>query len=258
LNLQYNLPHGWRHRHLDETGSTNADVLADARAGDPGKLWLTVGRQVSGRGRQGRVWISEPGNLYATALLIDPAPIERIGTLPFVAAAALHAALAGLPGMAHHQLRLKWPNDLLANSSKISGILLESDRMKNGGIAVACGFGVNIAHHPDPALYTATDLAALAIKVTPQEVFIRLADSFDAVLNAWDHGRGFAAIRHEWLSHAKGRGEPVRVNLAGSSVDGIFEDIDMDGCLLLRHRDGTVQKISAGDVFFPQSFGASN
>ena len=66
------------------------------------------------------------------------------------------------------------------------------------------------------------------------------------------------AIRREWLSHAKGKGEKVRVNLAGSSVEGIFEDIDMDGCLLLRHRDGTIQKISAGDVFFPQSFGASN
>ena len=219
---------------------------------------MTAGRQVSGRGRQGRVWISEPGNLYATALLIDPAPIERIGTLPFVAATALHAALADLPGMQHHELRLKWPNDLLVNRSKISGILLESDRLHDGGIAVACGFGVNIAHHPDPALYTATDLAALAIKAAPEDVFIRLADSFDAVLNAWDHGRGFAAIRHEWLSHAKGRGEPVRVNLAGSSVEGIFEDIDMDGCLLLRHRDGTIQKISAGDVFFPQSFGASN
>ncbi len=253
-----NFPHGWRHSHLDETGSTNADILALARKGEAGHLWLTAGRQISGRGRQGRVWISEPGNLYATALLIDPAPIERIGTLPFVAATALHAALAGLPGMERHQLRLKWPNDLIANGSKISGILLESDHLKNGTIAVACGFGVNIAHHPDPALYTATDLDALGISATAQEVFARLADSFKAVLTAWDHGHGFAAIRREWLSHAKGKGEKVRVNLAGSSVEGIFEDIDMDGCLLLRHRDGTIQKISAGDVFFPQSFGASN
>lgn len=257
MNPETNLPHGWRHRHLDETGSTNADVLAEARTGSQGQLWLTAGRQVSGRGRQGRVWVSEPGNLYATALLIDPAPIERIGTLPFVAATALHTALAGLPGMEHHQLRLKWPNDLLVDGSKISGILLESDRLNNGSVAVACGFGVNIAHHPAPALYTATDLTELGVKAAPQDVFTRLADSFEAVLNAWDHGRGFAAIRHEWLSHAKGRGEPVRVNLAGTSVEGIFEDIDMDGCLLLRHRDGTIQKISAGDVFFPQSFGAS-
>ncbi len=231
--------------------------MADARAGAAGKLWLTAGRQVSGRGRQGRVWVSEPGNLYATALLVDPAPVERISTLPFVAAVAMHAALAALPGMERHQLRLKWPNDLLVNGSKISGILLESDRLRNGGIAVACGFGVNIAHHPEPALYTATDLTELGVKASPQDVFARLADSFEAVLKAWDHGRGFAAIRHEWLSHAKGRGAKVQVNLAGSSAEGTFEDIDMDGCLLLRHRDGTKQKISAGDVFFPQSFGAS-
>ncbi len=243
---------------MPETGSTNADALAAARAGDTGKLWISADRQVSGRGRQGRVWVSEPGNLYASALLIDPASAERISTLPFVAALALHAALSNLPGMASQDLKLKWPNDLLANRSKISGILLESDHLENGSIAVACGFGVNIAHHPEPALYTATDLAALGITVAPRDVFARLADSFEVVLEAWNHGRGFAAIRHEWLSHAKGRGEPIRVSLAGSVVEGIFEDIDMDGCLLLRHRDGTIHKISAGDVFFPQSIGASN
>jgi BirA family transcriptional regulator, biotin operon repressor / biotin---[acetyl-CoA-carboxylase] ligase len=251
------LPAGWRRRHLGETGSTNADALAAARSGDVGRLWISADRQVSGRGRHGRVWVSEPGNLYASALLIDPASAAQISTLPFVAALALHSALSGLPGMARHELKLKWPNDLIADGSKISGILLESENLENGSIAVACGFGVNIAHHPEPALYTATDLAALGIKASPQAVFTRLADSLDAVLRAWNHGRGFAAIRHEWLSHAKGRGEPTRVNLAGSAIEGIFEDIDMDGCLLLRHRDGTIQKISAGDVFFPQSIGAS-
>lgn len=252
------LPGGWRHSHLTETGSTNADALTAARSGDGGKLWITADRQVSGRGRQGRVWVSEPGNLYASALLIDPATQQRISTLPFVAALALHAALSGLPGMALHEMKLKWPNDLLVNRAKIAGILLECDNLPNGSIAVACGFGVNIAHHPEPALYTATDLAALGIKASPMDVLARLADSFDAVLETWNHGRGFAAIRHEWLSHARGRGEAIRVGLAGSVVEGIFEDIDMDGCLLLRHRDGTIQKISAGDVFFPQSIGASN
>jgi BirA family transcriptional regulator, biotin operon repressor / biotin---[acetyl-CoA-carboxylase] ligase len=240
-----------------ETGSTNADALTAARTGDEGKLWITADQQVSGRGRQGRVWVSEPGNLYASALMIDPAPAIRISTLPFVAALALHSALSSLPDMARHELKLKWPNDLLANGSKISGILLESENLDNGSIAVTCGFGVNIAHHPEPALYTATDLAALGIKASPQQVFVRLADALDTVLSAWNHGRSFAAIRHEWLSLAKGRGEPIRINLAGSVTEGIFEDIDMDGCLLLRHRDRTIQKISAGDVFFPQSIGAS-
>ena len=175
-----------------------------------------------------------------------------------MAALALHAALNGLPSMASHDLKLKWPNDLLANRSKISGILLESDHLENGSIAVACGFGVNIAHHPDPALYTATDLASLGITATPQQVFTCLADSFNSVFDAWNRGRGFAAIRHEWLSHAKGRGEAIGVSLAGSAIEGIFEDIDMDGCLLVRHRDGKIQKISAGDVFFPHSIGASS
>jgi BirA family transcriptional regulator, biotin operon repressor / biotin---[acetyl-CoA-carboxylase] ligase len=250
------LPKNWLHTHLDETGSTNADALNAARAGDSGDHWFTAGRQLSGKGRQGRTWISEPGNLYASALLIDPAPVSHISTLPFVAALALHAALSGLDGMGRHELRLKWPNDVLVNRSKVSGILLEIDHLPDGRSAIAMGFGVNLAHHPDPALYTATDLKSLGLSIEPIDMFGRLSAELAAVLEAWDSGRGFAAIRHEWLRHAHGIGEPIRVNLPGRTVEGIFRDIDMDGCLLLVHKDGNQERISAGDVFFPQHTGA--
>lgn len=241
---------------MDETGSTNADALNAARAGDGGDHWFTARRQLSGKGRQGRAWISEPGNLYASALLIDPAPVSRISTLPFVAALALHAALCCLEGMDRHELRLKWPNDVLVNRSKVSGILLEIDRLPDGRAAVAVGFGVNLAHHPDPALYSATDLKALGLNVEPIAMLGKLAAELAAVLEAWDNGRKFAAIRQEWLRHARGVGEPIRVNLPGRTLDGIFRDIDMDGCLLLVHKDGNQERISAGDLFFPQPSGA--
>jgi BirA family transcriptional regulator, biotin operon repressor / biotin---[acetyl-CoA-carboxylase] ligase len=250
------LPKGWRLTHVDETGSTNADALNAAREGDGGDHWFTAGRQLSGKGRQGRTWVSEPGNLYASALLIDPAPLLHISTLPFVAALALHAALSELDGMSRHELRLKWPNDVLVNRSKVSGILLEIDHLSDGHAAVAIGFGVNLAHHPDPALYTATDLKALGLNVKPMAMLERLATELDAVLEAWDRGRKFAAIRHEWLRHARGIGEPIRVNLPGRAIEGVFKDIDMDGCLLLVHKDGNQERISAGDVFFPQHTGA--
>ena len=250
------LPKGWQQTHVAETGSTNADALIAARAGDPGQHWFSAGRQVSGKGRQGRQWVSEAGNLYATALLVDPAPVSHLATLPFVAALALHAAIANLDGMARHDLRLKWPNDLLLNGAKVSGILLEVDHLRNGYPAVAIGFGVNLAHHPDPALYAATDLNSLGIEIEPMAMLVRLAAEFDAVLTAWDRGQKFPAIRHEWLRHARGIGEPIRVNLPGRSVDGTFADIDMDGCLVLVHKDGRQERISAGDVFFPQPSGA--
>ena len=75
-------------------GSTNAEALALARAGRRGPLWITASAQSAGRGRRGRDWVSEPGNLYATLLLTDPAPPERAAQLSFVAALAVHDAIA--------------------------------------------------------------------------------------------------------------------------------------------------------------------
>ena len=182
----------------------------------------------------------------------------RLGTLPFVAACALHATLVELKPLKSHNVQIKWPNDILVDDAKISGILLESSALPNGKIAVACGFGINAAHHPDPVLYKATDLKTLGLDIAPEALFIQLAVNFDAVLNIWNRGRGFDAIRTEWLRHAKGIGEMISVNLAGTRIDGIFEDIDRDGCLMLALANGDKQLISAGDVFFPAHSGATS
>ncbi len=245
---------GWRHRHSDETGSTNTDCLAAARAGEAGNLWITAGRQVSGRGRLGRQWISEPGNLYASALLMDAAPTARLGTLPFVCALTLYATLSDLPGLASDRIKIKWPNDILIDGAKISGLLIESETTPNG-TAVACGFGINIAHHPDNTLYPTTDLAALGLTVTPQTLFSSLAINFADMLDIWDRGKGFAKIREEWLRHAKGLGEAITVNLSSGRLEGTFVDIDAQGCLVFRGSMGEEQIISAGDVFFPAQKG---
>src|SRR4051812_28874561 len=78
----------------DEISSTNSEALALARNGETGPLWITARRQSAGRGRRGRAWISERGNLYATLLLADPALPARAAELSFVAALALHDAVA--------------------------------------------------------------------------------------------------------------------------------------------------------------------
>jgi BirA family transcriptional regulator, biotin operon repressor / biotin---[acetyl-CoA-carboxylase] ligase len=245
-----NLP-GWRLTELDETGSTNADALAAAKAGDPGKLWIRAARQVQGKGRQGRPWISERGNLYASLLLIDPAhDLDRLGTLPLAVACAVHGTLASQPGAGRHELRIKWPNDILANGKKISGILLESLALEEGRMAVAIGIGINCMHHPDPALYQATDLAELALETSPEALFPHLAATMAATLAAWNHGRGFPQIRAEWLRLAGGIGGKITVNLPMGPVQGFFEDIDATGRLVLRAQNGETSFISAGDVFF--------
>ena len=245
----------WRHLDLLAVGSTNAEAMALAEEGDPGRLWVTAAEQLSGRGRRGRGWASPPGNFYASALLIDPGPRASLGSLPLVLAVAVRNAIAacGLPDGV--DLKIKWPNDILLNGAKCCGLLLESQNLPDGRIAVVAGSGINIVSHPEPGLYRATALNREGIGATPPVLFAHLARSFDAALRLWDEGRGLAAIRESWLAHARGIGEPITVNLANGQVEGLFEGIDADGVLLLRTGDGTTRRISSGDLFFENMTG---
>src|SRR5262245_9745242 len=112
--------------------STNTEGLALARAGERGPLWVTAERQSAGRGRRGRSWTSERGNLFASLLLTDPAPAEHWPELSFVAALALHDAVAELAPPLKPQLAIKWPNDLLLTRAKFAGILVEGESAAGG------------------------------------------------------------------------------------------------------------------------------
>jgi len=235
---------------LGDVGSTNTVALDAARAGDPGNLWVTARRQMSGRGRRGRPWISEEGNLYASLLLVDPAPQALVGTLPLAAALAVYRALKPLFANAPQALAIKWPNDILVDGAKINGILLESEMLPGNRLAVVIGCGINIAHSPDNPAYPATSLAACGIDTSVEAQFSALARAMSAILVAWNRGAGFAAIREDWLRAARGIGGPVTVNLHDGAISGRFEDIDMEGHLCLLTDNGGRRRISAGDLFF--------
>jgi BirA family transcriptional regulator, biotin operon repressor / biotin---[acetyl-CoA-carboxylase] ligase len=228
----------------DTVGSTNAEALRLARDGERGPLWVTAKRQTAGRGRRGRTWVSEAGNLYASLILSDPASPERFPELSFIAALALHDAIGGrIPGLSN-RLVLKWPNDLLIDLNKFAGILVEGE-----GSNVAVGIGVNCVHHPDGTDYPATDLATAGVRTSPETLFAPLAAAMMARLALWNRGTGFAAIRTDWLARAAGVGKPIRVKSDQGELAGQFETIDETGRLVLRRPDGTMQTLAAGDVF---------
>ena len=227
----------------DTLGSTNAEALRMARDGECGPLWIVARSQTAGRGRRGRTWVSEPGNLYASLILTDPAPPERFLDLSFVAALALHDAIGGrIPGLAN-RLVLKWPNDVLIDRNKFAGILVEGERT-----SVAIGIGVNCVLHPVGTDYPATDLATAGVRTSPESLFAPLSAAMVARLAQWNRGAGFASIRTDWLSRAAGVGKPIRVKSDDSELAGQFETIDETGRLVLRLPDGTMQVLSAGDV----------
>ncbi|MDF1607509.1 biotin--[acetyl-CoA-carboxylase] ligase [Hoeflea sp. YIM 152468] len=241
----------FRHIELGDVASTNAECLERARAGDAGRLWITAARQTGGRGRRGRTWISEPGNLYSSLLLIDPAPWAALGSLPLAVTLAVHGAVASmLPDGGGGGLRIKWPNDLLINGFKTAGILIEAEQLSDGRRAVVIGCGINIAHRPDTGIYPATCLSEQGSAATPQGLFARLVVSMDATLQDWDEGRGLAGIRKAWIDRADGLGKPVTVNLPDRQIRGLFDGIDGEGRLMLAMPDGSKQMIASGDVFF--------
>jgi BirA family transcriptional regulator, biotin operon repressor / biotin---[acetyl-CoA-carboxylase] ligase len=233
----------------DTLGSTNTEALALARSGETGPLWITAARQTAGRGRRGRAWVSEPGNLYASLLLTDPSRPEQAAELSFVASLALRDALAALAPSLATRLALKWPNDLLLDGAKLAGILLEAERAPERPLAVVIGIGVNCAHHPETDGYPATDLAAHGVTVAPAALLACLADAMAARLAQWERSAGFATIRAAWLAHAMGIGSEIRVQLPDRALEGRFETLDDGGRLMLRLASGATETVTAGEVF---------
>jgi BirA family transcriptional regulator, biotin operon repressor / biotin---[acetyl-CoA-carboxylase] ligase len=227
-------------------GSTSAEALALARAGERSPFWVTAQSQSAGRGRRGRQWTSPPGNLYATLLLSEPSPPAAAPQLSFVAALALHDAIVACAPVLGPALRLKWPNDLLIGQAKLAGILIEGANEPE--FVVAVGIGVNCASHPANAAYRATDLAAAGVQVQPEQVFAALAGAMRRRLGQWQNGEGFAAIRADWLKRAAGLGLPIKVRLPERELSGRFEGLDESGRLLLAGEDG-ITAITAGEVF---------
>jgi BirA family biotin operon repressor/biotin-[acetyl-CoA-carboxylase] ligase len=239
---------GFRLLVHDTLPSTNTGALALARRGETGPLWVTARQQTAGRGRRGNAWISVPGNFYATLLLCDPAAPENAPELSFVAALAVHDAIVDRAAALREKLALKWPNDVLYDGRKLAGILIEGEGAGTG-LAVAIGIGVNCMHHPVETAYPATDLAAAGTAVSAEDLFFALCGAMARRLAQWHRGAGFQSIRTDWLDHAMGIGGEMRVRLPNREFSGRAEALDERGRLLLRLSDGTLQTITAGDVF---------
>jgi len=144
---------------------------------------------------------------------------------------------------------IKWPNDILLNSEKVGGLLLESET--GGGKTpawVIMGLGINVAQHPASVEFPATSLKASAWAVSVVDCLEAFCRHFMTWTNTW-LDQGFRPIRKNWLWRCKGIGDKIEVRLANKTVKGVFKDIDQDGALLLK-TGKREHRITAGDVFF--------
>ncbi len=248
---------GYRLAAFDQIGSTNAEALARARAGERGPIWFVTSEQTAGRGRRHRAWIAPRGNLASSILEVMNVQPAVAATLGFAAGLALESGLAKLsveaamrsPGSDDLKFSLKWPNDVLAGRQKLAGILLEAEAVP-GGLAVVVGIGTNVVAAPTDTPTPATSLKALGIDVGAEELFAALSDGWAEFRGIWDHGRGFGEIRRRWLERAAGLGQAVAIKSGGEPIEGIFDTIDEQGCMIIRTAAGSRVPITAGDVYF--------
>ncbi|AQR61952.1 biotin--[acetyl-CoA-carboxylase] ligase [Brevundimonas sp. LM2] len=237
---------------IDDIDSTNAEARRRAEAGETESQWIVARRQSAGRGRRGRDWTSDTGNLFGTLLTLTRKPPAEAAQATFVAALAVADLLDAFatPGA----VSIKWPNDVLIAGAKASGILIESGVHANGALWLAIGIGVNLAHAPDGTERPATSLAAhlrsgIAYPPSIDAAATVLAEAFDLWQHRWEQF-GFQPVLDAWTARTKGLDGPCVARLGHETVTGVADGVAPDGALRLRTADGSLRLISAGDVFF--------
>ena len=236
---------------LSETDSTNDEAFRRAASGEGGPFWLTADRQTGGRGRRGRSWVSNEGNLFATLVYPVSRLPEPIGVLPLVSALAVRNTISRAVGD-KNRITIKWPNDVLCDGKKMSGILIEQQQLDKCAL-VAIGVGINITSRPEIENYPTACLAEFGGDLSANDVWAILADNFEICFSTWRGRDGFSGIRAEWLRHAAGLGETIIIAGEKSSKAGIFTTLDVNGYLVLQNKDGRTEKISTGDVILRKS-----
>lgn len=233
---------------FDEIDSTLLEARRRAERGEVGPVWLIARRQSAGRGRRGRAWSSLDGNLMATYLFATQHPPAEIALLGFAAGLAIAESLEESIGAG--RAALKWPNDVLIDGAKISGILLDSGSLGAAGSWVSLAFGVNLAISPKGIDQPATSLRDLlppdALAPAPLEFLARLRPRLEQ-WSARIETDGFEPLRQAWLKRAHGLGQQARVVQGAEALEGRIAGISPRGELELDTPNGR-RLIAAGDV----------
>ena len=248
-------------RFYQSTPSTMDDAAQWARQGAEDGAVVVAETQTASRGRRGRRWVSDAGNLYLSVLLRpDAAALPLLSPLAGVAVARAIRRVAAVPPA------IKWPNDIIVDGRKVSGILVES-ALSGGGAAdgiadgaaddhfdyavsyAVIGIGVNIAldvSSDDEIAATAGSLNALAgAEIDRAELLRRILQYLDALYLDLRRGRSPVPEWRRWLDTL---GQRVVVTHYNTQRSGRAEDVDEHGNLLLRTDDGQQLTLTAGDI----------
>ena len=236
---------GWGSRiiYYPELPSTMAVAKELARNDCPDFTTVIAGRQTGGRGRLNRLWLSEEGGLYFTMVLRPDLPPVFSFRVSFLASLTLARLLRDLFQI---DASVKWPNDILVNERKISGMLSELEAEADRLAFINIGLGINVNNDPSTVQPEATSIRKiLGRKVSKKDILSRYLDAFENKMQTTDFDR----VVQDWKQYTVTLNRDVRVVTNKKVITGRAVDVDDTGALILKCADGSLQKIIYGDCF---------
>ena len=235
---------GRRIRFFQNLSSTMDEADRQGAAGVEDGTVVVAETQQASRGRFGRTWVSQPGNLYFSVVFYP-----RLDSLPLLSILAGVAVVQAISKTTGLRPRIKWPNDVLVDGKKVAGILVESVISGEEVRYAVLGIGINVALDPDTLgelAATATSLnAATAGEVPREDLLRRLLQEIDGLYLALRKG---GSPIEEWRALLDTPGRRVTATVGEESLTGVAEGVDELGNLRLRLDGGRLVTLTTGDV----------
>ena len=224
--------------------STMDTAKQAVRAGAIEGTLIITDEQTTGRGRRRRHWLSPPGNI-ALSIILYPS-LFQLPKLIMVGSLAVVHAISQITPL---KPTIKWPNDILINGRKVSGVLVESELERDNVNFAIVGIGVNInlpltSFHNSPVRATSLSVE-LKRKIPQLEILQPLLYEFEHLYLAVRDGK---SLRSRWLTYLETIGKRVQIKTNETTEGGDAESVDDDGHLLLRRSDGSLTSIATGDI----------
>lgn len=245
---------GRRVRYMAEVGSTQQAAHSWVGEGASEGCMVVAEEQTAGRGRMGRSWHSPAGKGLWVSLILQPRmDLRKAPQLTLLTAVALCRSLRKATSL---EIGIKWPNDLLIDGKKISGILLESIAEDERLLYVVTGVGISVnlsvEDYPEELLGKATSLRIASGQAWDREELLA------AFLGEWENlydvylRQGFSPIRTLWETHSVTLGRSVGMDTRSGRIEGEALGLDEQGGLRIQQLDGTVTSVFAGEIHFSE------
>ena len=234
---------GWNILYFPEVSSTMDVARGQAKKHCPDFTVVIAGRQTKGRGRLNRRWLSDDGGLYFTMVLRPPIPLQSSFKVSFLASLTLAKVIRKTLQI---DAMVKWPNDILVDERKISGMLVELEAEADRVFFIALGMGINVNNDPSEAEPGASSLRKIIGRQVSRKDLLAL---FLKEFRYWMKKADFDHVISEWKKHTVTLGRHVRIVTQQAESEGLAVDVDENGALVLELADGKRKKIIYGDCF---------